>query len=385
MYSMSDRISSLENNGCSRWNSGANLTARLIFVLAICLSGCSYGPRPQMPKDRPYVIEQVSFSSINSNVQLAGELTIPYGNGSYPGVVLISGSGKQDRDETVLGHKPFLVISDYLTRRGFAVLRYDDRGVGKSTGNYGTADLKDFADDAAGAYLWLEKQPRIDKEKIGYLGHSEGGYIAPLASLDNHASFMILLAGPANQLLPNVMITQSQDIARAHGLSTKAINDYERQYLKLTSILKQAISVEDARQSITQWLETEGAKITEIKDTLHIFANRWGISYAKYDPKLALSAFTKPVLALFGEKDLQVSAQENAPIMEQVLSHPQSQVCIFANMNHLFQNSATGKSNEYSKITTTIEPEVLGTILRWLKNITDTNESSSFSCEFTPS
>ncbi len=382
MNCKTDKIISLQNNDFCRWNSSENISIILIFILAIFISGCSYGPRPQMPKDRPYVIEKVSFSSVNSNIQLAGELTIPYGKGSYPAVILITGSGKQDRDETVLGHKPFLVISDYLTRMGFAVLRYDDRCVGKSTGNYETADLRDFADDAAGAYLWLEKQPHFDVGKIGYLGHSEGGYIAPLAALSNDSSFMVILAGSAKPLLPNVMITQSQDIARAQGLSTTVINDYERQYLKLTSILKQATSVDEARRNLTHWLNAEGASNSEIKATLDMFANRWGIYFAKHDPKPVLTAFSRSVFALFGKKDVQVSARENASFMDQVLSAPESKVCVLDNMNHLFQNSTTGSIDEYHKITTTIEPEVLALISNWLKNITKMNEHSPLRCDF---
>jgi pimeloyl-ACP methyl ester carboxylesterase len=351
-------------------------------MLAILLAGSAYSPRPQVPTERPYVIEEVSFSSLNSTVQLAGELTTPYGNGSYPAVILLSGSGKQDRDETVLGHKPFLVISDYLTRMGFTVLRFHDKGVGKSTGHYETADLKDFADDAAGVYLWLEKQPHINVEKMGYLGHSEGGYIAPLSSLSKDSSFMVILAGSAKPLLPDVMISQAQISAQAQGLSTEEINDYKRQYVKLTSILKQTTSVDEAKQNLTDWLKTEGASNAEIKATLNIFANRWGIYFAKYDPNPALTAFEGPILALFGEKDVQVSARENAVFMEQTLSNHQSKVCILDNMNHLFQRSITGGIDEYHKISTTIDPEVSALISNWLNSINKTNERLLCSASF---
>ena len=367
----------------------ANNLALIIYILTIFLSACSYGPLPQMPQHRPqnpqhqpYIIKQISFSSVNTGVQLAGELTIPYGSGPYPGVILISGSGQQDRDETVLGHKPFLVISDYLTRMGFAVLRYDDRGVGKSTGQYASADLRDFADDAAGAYLWLQKQPNIALEKIGYLGHSEGGYIAPLASLSNSASFMIILAGSAKPLLPDVVTTQAQTYARTQWFASEKINYYQRHYLKLTGILQQANSVDDAKQKISHWLNAERASKSEIDATLNMFANRWGMHFARYDPQPTLAAFSGPVLALFGDKDVQVSAQENAVFMEESLSNSRSTVCTLANMNHLFQRSTTGRIDEYHKISTTIEPEVLELISHWLKIITETNTTSTFNCEF---
>lgn len=357
----------------------AHNTLLLIFIVAF-LTGCTFDPRPQTPKERPYLIHAVLFPSKSPDVQLAGELTMPKGKGLFPAVILITGSGQQDRDETVLGHKPFLVISDYLTRMGFAVLRYDDRGVGKSSGDYATADVYDFADDALGAFEWLEKQSHIDKNKMGYLGHSEGGYIAPLASLKSPANFMILLATPAKPLLPDVMLAQSQDIARSQGQSEKIINDTRRQIIKVARILKTSKTVEEAKQSIMKLGKEEGGKTSEIKATVDLFANRWGMTYADYDPLPALQSFQKPVLALFGETDLQVSEKENAPVMKKALSNPQSQVCILAGKNHLFQNSETGNIGEYHKITTTIEPVVLENISNWLKGITEADENTHFRC-----
>ncbi len=352
----------------------------LIILIVIFLVSCTYGPRPQIPKERPYLIQEVSFTSKNPKIRLAGELTLPNVPGPHPAIILITGSGPQNRDEELFGHKPFLVIADHLTRMGFAVLRYDDRGVGESSGDFSEADIHDFADDASGAFAWLKKQPFVDGEKIGYLGHSEGGYIAPLAAQQTPAKFMVFLAAPIKRLLPDTMITQSKDIARSLGQSDATIDNYASQYIKLTEILRTSQNQQEAELGIIQWLKKAGAKKSEIKNTIKLFANRWGIAYASYDPMPALTSFKKPVLALFGGTDLQVSAKENIPIMREVLTHPFSRVCLFPNKNHLFQNSVTGKISEYHKITTTIEPEVLNSISHWLNYAVKENKELRWSC-----
>lgn len=181
----------------------------VIIVSMLTSYGCALGlwPRPQEPKERPYRVETVRFAGGESDLLLEGELTMPYGDGPFSAAVLITGSGPQDRNESVAGHKPFLVLSDHLTRSGYAVLRYDDRGVGQSSGDYSVATAKDFAADAAAVFSWLQRHPKINPSRIGFIGHSEGGYIAPLAANSAHdVAFMVFLAGPAKPLLPDVMI-----------------------------------------------------------------------------------------------------------------------------------------------------------------------------------
>ena len=347
----------------------------IIIVLSI-VSACAHDSRPQNPKHRPYNFKEVSFKSKNQKVKLTGELTYPKGAGVFPAVILITGSGPQDRDETVLGHKPFLVISDYLTRQGFAVLRYDDRGVGKSSGDFFSADLYDFADDASGAYSWLEQQQNIDKKKIGFLGHSEGGVIAPQAALRNPARFMILLASPAKPLFPDLIMKQREDLLHAQGASEEIIKKSKTEVMVLTNIVKKSQSLEEAKTLVSNWLKSKKSSDSKIKYAVKLYASRWGITYAKYDPTIPLKSFKQPVLALFGGKDLQVSAFENAPIMKKILSNKNSQVRIFPYKNHLFQNTKTGKLSEYQKIKITIEPVVLETITSWLKMILKMNKKS---------
>ncbi len=345
---------------------------KIVFVVIglALLVGCAavYAwPRPQDPRVRPYVIEQVQFSG-GDGVTLAGELTMPSTGGPFPAAILLSGSGPSDRDETILGHRPSLVLSDHLTRAGYAVLRFDDRGVGQSTGNFDTAALSDFAEDAVGAFNWLYLRPDVDGGRIGFIGASEGGYVAPLAAQKVPAAFMVFLGGPARPLLPDVMATQFADTQRVEGGSEDIIAQARRQYEVATEILAGQGTVEEIRERLDTYLESEGQTASQRRATLNMWANPWGIEHASYEPEHALRAFHGPVLALYGGNDLQVSAAENALVMRRLLSHPQSEVVVLDGLNHLFQPSETGRVSEYMWIDTTIDPEVLELISSWLNN-----------------
>ena len=365
-------------------------TIKTLFVTAMALLtgyGCTAGlwPRPQEPKERPYRIETVRFPGGEGSVQLEGELTMPYGDGPFPAVVFITGSGPQDRNEKVAGHKPFLVLSDYLTRRGFAVLRYDDRGFGKSTGEYFKATPDDFAADAAAAFALLQHHPGVDGTQIGFLGHSEGGYIAPLAArrvID--AAFMIFLAGPAKPLL-SVMKDQVRDLLQSIGASETVIAKGTQQFIKLMEILRTTDNTEEAKIQLKAYLKKEGVSTLtgkklswfEFYEGVRLWASPWGKWYAAgYDPLPALKSFNRPVLALFGGTDLQVSAKENAPIMASALMHPKSEVCVLLGLNHLFQPSESGKVEEYAKIKTTIDERALRKIGDWLETVTTPSPAS---------
>ncbi len=346
-----------------------SLLALFLFVLVI--AGCGY-LRPQNPKERPYRTIPVVFPGGADDVRLAGELTLPYGDGPFPAIILISGSGPQNRDEEMAGHKPFLVLSDHLTRNGFAVLRYDDRGVSESTGDYSGADLPDFSEDAVSAFNWLAEQAHIDADCIGYLGHSEGGYIAPMAAQKTPAAFMVFLAGPARRLLPDVMVAQGIDILRSQNKGNAEIETLKSQYRDLIHILKTSATKDEAEARLNTLLTAERVTKSQRKAVLETWASRWGMYYADYNPLPALVRYGRPVLALYGSKDLQVSAKENASIMRSALSHPLSQVKTLENHNHLFQYSVNGKIDEYPLIRTTIEPEVLEIISSWLNTATTT-------------
>lgn len=339
----------------------------------ITIAGCSQTlnlfSRPQEPSTRPYVVEVVRFSSGTDGVTIEGELTMPTGPGPHRAVVLISGSGPQDRNEAVAGHKPFLVLSDHLTRNGIAVLRYDERGVGKSTGNFANATGMDFAKDAAAAFRWLQSRPEIDAQRIGYLGHSEGGYIAPLAARTTNPSFMTFLASPAEPLLPNVIFAQKRDMELPKTASSEMIVAARLEVLEYTDILRASNSVNDARTRLREYLKVRGATEAEIHTTLQNAVSPWWLFYANYDPAPALRNFGGPVLALFGGTDRQVNARDQVPAMKRLLRNPNSKIVVFPGHNHLFQRSSTGAVHDYVNIVTTIEPEVLNKISTWIKGV----------------
>ncbi len=344
---------------------GSKITLGAALLLSACTALTGLSKRPQDPDDRRYKVESVRFAG-GSGVTLAGELTMPQVGGPFKAVVLISGSGPQDRNEALAGHKPFLVLSDHLTRAGFAVLRYDDRGYAESTGDYDTADLYDFADDAAGAFRYLESRAEIDDTAIGYIGHSEGGYIAPVAARQTDPDFMVFLAGAARPLLPYVVATQTADLMRAEGADEALIDLATTQYQMGSAILAQKAPLSEVRENLDDYLASQGLGRRDRRAFLDQFATRWGVSYAAYDSSAALRALSNPVLALFGETDLQVSAKEEAPVMRASLRHPRSEVQVIPGMNHLFQPSQTGLPSEYSEIETTISVDVLNRISKWI-------------------
>ncbi|NSX55402.1 alpha/beta hydrolase family protein [Parasulfitobacter algicola] len=344
-------------------------TGKLMLSVAVLLSACTgitdLSARPQDPVDRRYKIEEVRFAG-GPGVTLAGELTMPQTGGPFQAIVLISGSGPQDRDEALAGHRPFLVLSDHLTRAGFAVLRYDDRGFAESTGTFETANLYDFADDAAGAYRYLQSRPEIDNAAIGYIGHSEGAYIAPVAARQTDPAFMVFLAGAARPLFPDVIATQSADLMRAQGADEATIDAAVTQFHAGSSILKQQAPLSEIRDDLDNYLTSQGMGRRDRREVLDQFATRWGVSHANYDSRAELRSLSNPVLALLGEKDLQVSAKEEAPAMRASLRHPGSEVQVIAGANHLFQPSQTGLPSEYSDIETTISIDVLNRISTWI-------------------
>ncbi len=345
----------------------AVLLGTLVF-LAGCAALIIAWPRPQDPRDRPYRIEAAKFEG-GSGVTLAGELTLPRSGGPFKAVILISGSGPMDRNETLFGHRPFLVLSDHLTRAGFAVLRYDDRGVGGSSGDFESAAMNDFADDVAGAFRWLATHPDIDATAIGFIGDSEGGYVAPAAALQVPAAFMVFLAGPAKRLLPDLMATQTADILRQQGASDATIMTARRQYEDATKILAGPGTVAEIHAKLDEYLASQGQTERQRAKVLGLWANPWGIGYATYDPIPALRAFKGPVLALYGSTDLQVSAAENASLMRESLINRRSEVAVFEGLNHFFQPSESGSVSEYMWIDTTIDPAVLSKISDWLQSL----------------
>jgi pimeloyl-ACP methyl ester carboxylesterase len=332
--------------------------------------------RPQHPKKPfPYAEEDVTFDSKAKDVKLAATFTKPKGDGPFTAVALITGSGPQDRDESLMGHKPFLVIADYLTRRGIAVLRYDDRGIGKSTGKFSTSTSKDFADDAAGAVTYLRS--RKDVGKIGLMGHSEGGMIAPMVAAENpEVGFIILLAGPGTPC-DELMIEQGQLIVKAMGGGEKALTRQKEIQTKLFALAKKGADAEQLKNALTELEKNltedekkEAAKTRAATNAqVSQLAGPWFRYFLNYDPRPTLEKVKCPVLAINGDKDLQVAPKENLEAIEKSLKaggNKDATTKEFPGLNHLFQPCKTGLPSEYGRIETTFAPEALELIADWI-------------------
>jgi pimeloyl-ACP methyl ester carboxylesterase len=335
--------------------------------------------RPQEPKKPyPYKDEEVEFENKAAGIKLAGTLTSPETGGPFPAVVLITGSGPENRDEEVFGHKPFLVLADYLTRQGIAVLRCDDRGVGKSGGDSRTATTADLATDALAAFEYLKTRKEIDPKHIGLLGHSEGGVIAPIVANEAPGvAFVVLMAGTG---LPgdSVLMLQSQLVAKAEGaadttLAKSAVvqramldlarteSDSAEATAKLRPILRQALTEMSPADT--------GALDQAVDQQLKMVLSPWFRYFLNYDPRPALTKLKQPVLAIVGGKDVQVAPKENLAAIEAALKaggNKDFTVKELPGLNHLFQTATTGGVSEYTKIEETISPSALKVMGDWI-------------------
>lgn len=324
--------------------------------------------RPQTPAPPfPYRSEEVGYDNLKRpGIHLAGTLTVPAGLGPFPAVLLITGSGAQDRDETIFEHKPFLVLADYLTRRGVAVLRVDDRSIGGSTGGSLNDTTADFATDVEAGVSWLKARSEIDPTRIGLLGHSEGGEIAPLvASQDESIAFVVLWAG---QGVPgaDVVVEQVRAIALAGGASAAEANRSALIQRGLMDALLKAPDAEAARAAAVAYFSDRGEP-APAEPTLRQLTSHWYRHFIAYDPQPALRTIKAPVLALLGEKDIQVTVAQNAPALREALQgNRDAQVVALPNLNHMFQTATTGAVDEYGKISQTIAPEALSLIGDWI-------------------
>jgi pimeloyl-ACP methyl ester carboxylesterase len=346
--------------------------------------GEKVGPpkRPQEPKKPyPYRDEEVQYENVEGGVKIAGTLTSPQEGGPFPAVLLISGSGPQDRNEEIMGHKPFLVLADYLTRRGIAVLRVDDRGVGGSTGKVGVSTIEDHVGDALAGIEFLKSRKEIDAGKIGLVGHSEGGLVAPAAAVKSpDVAFIVLLAGTGVRG-DQIVYSQGELIAKSAGASADAIAKNTDLQRKLFAVLKETQDDEQAatqmREVVKAWKEqltdAERAtfdKIEQLLDAqLKTFTNPWFRHFLAYDPKPVLEMVQCPVLAIVGELDLQVPPDENLPAIEAALKKAGNRdytVKELPGLNHLFQAATTGSPLEYGQIEETFNPAALKVVGDWI-------------------
>jgi len=330
--------------------------------------------RPQDPiKPFPYHSEEVVFTNKNANnIQLSGTLTIPNNVKNPTVVILISGSGPQNRNEEVklLNHRPFLVLSDFLTKNGIAVLRYDDRGIAKSEGNFKGATTFDFASDTNSAIDYLKTRKDLSFSKIGLIGHSEGGLIAPiLASKRKDIDFIILLAGPGIDG-GKILETQKKQISLLSGLNPEIIQKNDILTKEIHQIVKNAKNTEQVKNQLIEYFTTQKELPENVKQQyIQAYSDKWLLNFVKIDPKDYLNKVTCPILALNGSKDIQVLPKINLEAISNATSkNKQVTIKELKGLNHLFQNCTTGNINEYAKIDETINPKVLHIIVNWIKN-----------------
>jgi fermentation-respiration switch protein FrsA (DUF1100 family) len=338
--------------------------------------------KPQDPlKPYPYRTEDVIFENKYAGINLAGTLTLPQQEGIYPAVILISGSGPQNRDSELLGHRPFLVISDFLTKNGIAVLRFDDRGTGASSGNFQSSTSMDFAQDVEAGLAYLRSRKEIDSGKIGLIGHSEGGLIAPIvASRSKDVAFIVLLAGPG---LPGdqILLLQQELISKASGISKSVIDKSQKDNKKAFALISKATNETklktDLTNHIVQILDNDPhpqipagmSKEEFVNMQVKQLTSPWMRFFITYDPRPTLRKVKCPVLAINGEKDLQVPYKENLSAIRAALKKGKNKSFVIkelARLNHLFQECTTGAPSEYAVIEQTFSPIALRKMLHWM-------------------
>jgi pimeloyl-ACP methyl ester carboxylesterase len=362
------------------WQQGRGAKEPLVFKRTAKTVVLNRLQEPKKPF--PYSEEEVRIENEVAGIRLAGTLTLPQGNGPHPVVVLITGSGPQDRDESVMGHKPFLVLADHLARRGIAVLRYDDRGVAKSTGDFSAATHLDFVEDALAAVRWLKARPEIDPKHIGLVGHSEGGVVAPLAAVKqpDDIAHIVLLAG-VGVPMSDLLVRQGVDLGRVMGMDEKTLAKIaaaqRAMYPKLNAATTRADAEKIVRETSAEQLaeytvaqrEAMGLTDVMIEQQVKTASSPWFRTLIAYDPAPTLRRVTCPVLAINGEKDLQVACNENLEAIAAALKtggNSHVKTIAFPGLNHLFQTCETGAVSEYGQIEETFNPRALTAVSDWI-------------------
>lgn len=346
-----------------------------VFPLDLKRGGVVYN-RPQEPTPPyPYISEDIVFENKKAGIKLAGTLTVPEKGGKFPAVVLITGSGVQNRDEEIMGHKPFLVLADYLTRRGIAVLRFDDRGSGSSEGNFASATTADFASDASAAVDYLRGRVEIDKKKIGLAGHSEGAAAAFMTAANRRdIAFVISMAGGAMQgdeiLIRQNYLTLNAEESTPENFTHYYIGTLERTYEIIKAYEPEFLAANADSLAVVSTRPSLYYRQT-LENIRQIFAQAsqpWLNFFIKYDPKEDIRRVKCPVMAINGNKDMQVDP-ENLRLISSTLQEAGNRrlnIREYPGLNHLFQSCETGKIQEYVKIEETISPRVLEDIAEWI-------------------
>jgi pimeloyl-ACP methyl ester carboxylesterase len=342
--------------------------------------------RPQEPQEPfPYKVEEVDYSNEAAGITLAGTLTFPEGEGPFTAAILISGSGAQDRDEFILGHRPFLVLADHLTRNGIAVLRVDDRGVGGSTGDHLEATSEDFAGDVLAGVAYLKTREEIHPGRIGLIGHSEGGIIAPMAAArSDDVAYIVLMAAPG-LIGEDLLYLQAERIAAAGGIDADIVERNRAIQSDIFTILRQDIDDAAMEERLTavfreayealpeEEREASGFDPDEyFKARVANVLNPWFRFFLTYDPAPTLGEVRCPVLAVTGENDLQAPPEPNLAIIGEALNAGGNQdvtIMELPGLNHLFQTSETGAPSEYGQIEETMSPMLLDAVTEWINGL----------------
>lgn len=326
--------------------------------------------RPQTPEP-PYGYDtlDVEFTNSFDGTTLAGTVTTPRGKGRFPAVILVTGSGPQDRDETIEGHRPFKVIADYLTKRGIVVLRYDERGVGQSTGNYTKSTIGDFSKDAIAAIDFLRGQSKVNPKKIGIVGHSEGALIAKLIAGQQSAelNFIALLAGPAIPI-DSLMVLQAYEIGRLGGMNERQLQQAKVINRKNFAIVKSELGDEHAYRQLLANMSSIIPEPTQAqKNEFRMMVMPSYRYFMRIDPVPFISKIKIPVFAAFGTKDIQVPFAANMEsLTDNLPPNRQNRLQVYEGLNHLFQNARTGAISEYAELEETFDTDVMRDLADWI-------------------
>ena len=336
---------------------------------------------PQEPKPPyPYNEEEVIYKNKNANVILSGTLTTPQDQGTFPAVILIAGSGPHKRDAEKYGNKMFLVLADHLTRKGIAVLRFDKRGCGKSTGNFKTSTIMDFANDVEAGIKYLKSREDIDPNKIGLIGHSEGGMVASiLAAKSKDLAFVVMLAS-TGVMGDELLYEECMALAKGAKEPKEAIAVGSEFLLQMCDIIKKEADDEKAKEKTNKIYEEYLTKLPEAQRKIaksSVFYEALGLVdvlpyirfFLSFNPALEVKKIKIPVLAFFCERDLMVPQKQNLPPFKKALKESGNQdykVLLMPELNHRFQHCKIGTEEEYAEIEETISPEVLKIISEWI-------------------
>ena len=326
----------------------------------------------------PYEEEELWFINTKGDT-LYGTLTHPKGKKKAPGIILITGSGPQDRNSEILGHRPFFVLSDYLTRQGIAVFRYDERGVGMSGGDFSTATSEDFAKDAAEALKRMACHPNVDNKRLGVFGHSEGGIVAPLMNASFLQPHFLILAAAPGVPSRDLLLMQNDKIGEVQGLTKKQRERSREENTALFDLIIESANIEDAHTKINQYFDEkiEGSKeisdvkrLEQLRKSVHTsMLTPWFDYFIRYQPEAHLRSIQTPTLAINGKLDVQVPWEENTREIREAFEksgNTNLHIKTYDALNHLFQTAKTGSPMEYAQNTETFNEEVMADIAEFI-------------------